>query len=110
MKHIFYIIVLSLLIIIFGIAIKRHHYHQQPDSCLSMRKQILSHMPKKPDVYIPQCTIFGNYMSQQCNQNTGECWCVTKMGQEIPNTRTPRGAQPIQCPLNWFYRYYRQLQ
>lgn len=110
MKHIFYIVILLILIIIFGIVIKRHHYGQQSDSCLSLRKAMLAQTPKPENAYIPQCTIFGNYISQQCNQNTEECWCVTRDGKQIAGTQTPRGQQPAACPLNWFYRYYRQLQ
>jgi hypothetical protein len=110
MKHIFYIIILLVLIVIFGIIIKRHHYDQQTDSCLNARKAMLAQTPKPANVYIPQCTIFGNYISQQCNQNTGECWCVTPNGKEIVGTKTSQGQQPAACPLNWFYRYYRQLQ
>lgn len=110
MKHIFYIIILLILIIIFGIVIKRHHYREQAGSCLSVRKAVLAQTPKQENAYIPQCTIFGNYISQQCNQSTGECWCVTREGQKIDGTQTSQGQQPAACPINWFYRYYRQLQ
>ncbi len=110
MKHIFYIIVLLILIVIFGIMIKRHHYGEQSDSCLSVRKALLAQTPKSENTYIPQCTIFGNYISQQCNQNTGECFCVTHEGKPVVGTQTSGNQQPASCPLSWFYRYYRQLQ
>lgn len=110
MKHIFYIIILLILIVIFGVVIKRHHYGADANSCLSVRKNTLAQTPKSENAYIPQCTIFGNYIPQQCNQNTGECWCVTTDGKPIAGTQTTTGQQPAACPINWFYRYYRQLQ
>ena len=101
MKHIVYILILLLLIIIFGIMIKRHHYAEQPNSCLNVRKTGNT---------LPQCTIFGGYLKQQCNKSTGECWCVTPEGQEIAGTKTQNGLQPEACPMGWFDRFYQQLQ
>ncbi|XP_029141925.1 thyroglobulin-like, partial [Protobothrops mucrosquamatus] len=46
------------------------------------------------DVFVPDCTIDGNYKEIQCNR--GECWCVDLRGKEIPRSRV-RGTNP-RCP------------
>ncbi|XP_076019414.1 uncharacterized protein LOC143010762 isoform X2 [Genypterus blacodes] len=49
-------------------------------------------------VYMPQCDVFGNFLSQQCWASTGYCWCVNVVtGLEVPHTRTPPGTVPLRC-------------
>lgn len=109
MKHIFYILILIILVIVFGIAVKRHHYGQQTTSCLSVRKVLLAQTPKTTD-FVPQCTIFGNYILQQCNPDTRQCWCVTQEGKKIAGTDTEARKASAACPISWFDRFYRDLQ
>ncbi|AKQ33711.1 thyroglobulin type-1 repeat-containing protein [Candidatus Coxiella mudrowiae] len=110
MRTIFYILILVILVFAFSVFIKRHDYTRKEDSCLHVRKTLLSKTPKPADIYIPQCTLFGDYISKQCNQSTSECWCVTLRGKEILNSRTPLGKTPDQCRLNWVYELYRRMQ
>ena len=37
--------------------------------------------------FVPTCRADGSYAPVQCHGSTGFCWCVTKDGKEIPNTR-----------------------
>ena len=37
--------------------------------------------------FIPKCRADGSYDPMQCHGSTGFCWCVTKDGKEIPNTK-----------------------
>lgn len=51
---------------------------------------------------MPQCDQTGLYLSEQCHYSAGLCWCVTELGEEIPNTRvtadvTVRGRR--ECDL-----------
>ncbi|KAM9820898.1 LOW QUALITY PROTEIN: nidogen-2 [Neosynchiropus ocellatus] len=48
-------------------------------------------------VYVPQCDSDGRYRSRQCHGSTGECWCVTREGQERAGTRTSPDATPVDC-------------
>lgn len=36
---------------------------------------------------VPVCTSTGGYRPEQCNDASGECWCVDHLGNEIPGTR-----------------------
>ena len=51
--------------------------------------------------FIPKCRTDGSYAPVQCHGSTGFCWCVTKDGKEIANTRI-RG-QP-KCEFNIFLK------
>ena len=37
--------------------------------------------------FIPKCRADGSYAPMQCHGSTGFCWCVTKDGKEIRNTK-----------------------
>ena len=37
--------------------------------------------------FIPKCRADGSYAPMQCYGSTGFCWCVTKDGKEIPDTK-----------------------
>lgn len=48
--------------------------------------------------YIPQCDSSGTYTPEQCQSSTGNCWCVSEYGQEIPGTRiSPGGTRRTNC-------------
>ncbi|XP_049423663.1 galactose-specific lectin nattectin-like [Epinephelus fuscoguttatus] len=56
--------------------------------------------------FIPQCDAHGNFLPQQCSDSTGNCWCVNIItGEEIPNTRTPLGAVPVNCDREFYCPY-----
>ena len=110
MKSFIYILILLILIFAFSTLIKRHDHFRQENSCLHIRKTLLAKMLKPKNTYIPQCTLYGHYIPKQCNQSTGECWCVTIEGKEIPGTRTSLGKTLKLCKLNWFYELYRRMQ
>ncbi|KAJ7356065.1 hypothetical protein OS493_026988 [Desmophyllum pertusum] len=37
--------------------------------------------------FVPTCSADGSYAPMQCHGSTGFCWCVTKDGQEIAETK-----------------------
>ncbi|XP_078132722.1 equistatin-like [Sander vitreus] len=62
--------------------------------CQEQRKN----SPRVPGHFVPKCDANGNFLPQQCSGSTGYCWCVNVItGVEIPDTRTPPGATPVQC-------------
>ena len=45
--------------------------------------------------YVPNCdAVTGYFLPKQCLVNTKECWCVTKLGKKVKNTKN---AQNILC-------------
>jgi len=38
--------------------------------------------------FLPSCKLNGDYEEVQCHGSTGFCWCVDKLGNELPGTRT----------------------
>ncbi|XP_006027958.1 testican-2 [Alligator sinensis] len=51
------------------------------------RIQIQEAAKKKPGVFIPSCDEDGYYRKMQCDQSSGECWCVDQLGMELTGTR-----------------------
>ncbi|XP_078349655.1 thyroglobulin-like isoform X1 [Oculina patagonica] len=43
--------------------------------------------PQLLGLFTPNCRADGSYAPMQCHHSTGFCWCVTKDGKEIPNTK-----------------------
>lgn len=43
--------------------------------------------PPRVGAFIPQCKENGEFEEKQCWGSTGYCWCVDKIGQEIPGTK-----------------------
>lgn len=82
MRTIFYILILVIPVFAFSVFIKRHDYTCKEDSCLHVRKTLLSKTPKPADIYIPQCTLFGDYISKQFNQSTGGGMLVCYFARE----------------------------
>ena len=37
--------------------------------------------------WLPACDKTGGYTPLQCDQSSGSCWCVDRLGREIPRTR-----------------------
>lgn len=52
------------------------------------RIQIQEAAKKKPGVFIPSCDEDGYYRKMQCDQSSGDCWCVDQLGLELTGTRT----------------------
>jgi len=50
-----------------------------------------------PGSYVPQCDEDGEYKPVQFHSGTGESWCVTRDGTEIPYTRSPPDEAPPVC-------------
>lgn len=48
-------------------------------------------------VFVPRCKSDGRYEEVQCQESSGECWCVDQNGKEILRTRT---TQPVKCPVS----------
>ncbi|KAG9345001.1 hypothetical protein JZ751_009541, partial [Albula glossodonta] len=75
---------------------------QCPSWCQMLKDQVIK---RKAGIgYEPQCQADGQGFSpMQCDQ--GDCWCVSRNGEELSGTRTPRstGQTPAcnspQCPL-----------
>ena len=53
--------------------------------------------PELIGAYVPQCRDDGYYKGMQCHGSTGYCWCVTKYGEEIPNTKVGPGPNNLTC-------------
>lgn len=51
------------------------------------RIQIQEAAKKKPGVFIPSCDEDGYYRKMQCDQGSGDCWCVDQLGLELTGTR-----------------------
>jgi hypothetical protein len=46
--------------------------------------------------YVPNCDArTGYFLPKQCLVDKKECWCVSKLGKEIKNTRS---TETISCP------------
>ncbi|KAI0227868.1 Thyroglobulin [Lamellibrachia satsuma] len=58
---------------------------------------LLNVTPGLIGTYVPQCTADGNYKGKQCHASTGYCWCMTRWGKEIPNTKTRPGQGTLEC-------------
>ncbi|PNJ40664.1 testican-2 isoform X3 [Pongo abelii] len=52
------------------------------------RVQIQEAAKKKPGIFIPSCDEDGYYRKMQCDQSSGDCWCVDQLGLELTGTRT----------------------
>lgn len=39
-------------------------------------------------IFIPSCDEDGYYRKMQCDQSSGDCWCVDQLGLELTGTRT----------------------
>ncbi|XP_055969408.1 testican-2 [Sorex fumeus] len=51
------------------------------------RIQIQEAAKKKPGVFIPSCDEDGYYRKMQCDQSSGDCWCVDQQGLELSGSR-----------------------
>ncbi|XP_063733649.1 nidogen-2 isoform X2 [Eleginops maclovinus] len=68
--------------------------------CEQHRDSVQTHSPEGYPllgVFVPQCDLSGQYISQQCHDSTGYCWCVDGRGQEKEGTRTSHDAQRVDC-------------
>lgn len=51
------------------------------------RIQIQEAAKKKPGLFIPSCDEDGYYRKTQCDQSSGDCWCVDQLGLELSGSR-----------------------
>ena len=58
--------------------------------CKKHKDEQAAKLPGPPFVgaFIPSCKLNGDYEEVQCHGSTGYCWCVDKVGNELPGTRT----------------------
>lgn len=63
-------------------------WREKPPCLVELEKiQIQEAAKKKPGVFIPSCDEDGYYRKMQCDQSSGECWCVDQLGVELTGTR-----------------------
>ncbi|KAG9485130.1 hypothetical protein GDO78_008303 [Eleutherodactylus coqui] len=63
-------------------------WREKPPCLAELEKvQIQEAAKKKPGVFIPSCDEDGYYRKMQCDQASGECWCVDQHGSELTGTR-----------------------
>ncbi|EDO40364.1 predicted protein, partial [Nematostella vectensis] len=62
--------------------------------CQSQVKQALE-TPSGKGRFVPRCKADGQFEEVQCNEWTGQCWCVDNSGIEIQGTRT---KDFVSCP------------
>lgn len=51
------------------------------------------------NTWVPACDKAGSYIPGQCNQAIGSCWCVDRLGREIPRTREVYSKGRPRCDL-----------
>lgn len=56
----------------------------QDSHCLQMLQQANS--KNIPGSFVPRCTFDGHFSPLQCHGGTGECWCSTRDGLQIPGS------------------------
>ncbi|XP_076981114.1 testican-2 isoform X2 [Tamandua tetradactyla] len=62
-------------------AAKKKPGHASPGPAVTL----LDHVPS--GVFIPSCDEDGYYRKMQCDQSSGDCWCVDQLGLELTGTR-----------------------
>ena len=62
---------------------------------LTRCEQLRAAMSNYEGAYQPQCDENGEFAPMQCNDATGECWCVRPNGQDIPGTITREPHRPV---------------
>ena len=55
--------------------------------CLVVGKTKCQEDADAGNAWVPSCDEDGGYTPGQCDQATGSCWCVDRLGREIPRTR-----------------------
>ena len=110
MRQVIIVILLIFLIFGFSVMLKRNHGMRKEGSCLYVRGQMLKQPIKSQGEYIPQCTLYGHYFQQQCDDSSSTCWCVDKLGAKIDGTDQAIGQQPQACRLSWLSSLYRRMQ
>jgi len=105
------IVALFTLFLVLGLSVtlKRVKVAKDEESCLSTRSFALKLEPKPKNLFIPQCTLAGNYLKQQCDSENNICWCVDNTGKSITGTMV-LGARPTACRMSWIERWYQRLQ
>lgn len=49
------------------------------------------------------CDKYGGYIPGQCDQATDSCWCVDRLGREIPRTRVGYSKGKPKCDVTGTY-------
>lgn len=57
--------------------------------------------PSHSGIFIPSCDEDGYYRKMQCDQSSGDCWCVDQLGLELTGTRTHGSPD---CGMGWAAR------
>lgn len=64
-------------------------WREKPPCLMELERiQIQEAAKKKSGVFIPSCDEDGYYRKMQCDQSSGDCWCVDQLGLELTGTRT----------------------
>lgn len=69
-----------------------------PTKCLKEQQLANSGQNGNGKTFIPSCNPAGEYERMQCDSSAGECWCVNKMGEEVPGTRIRGNKQYCDAP------------
>ena len=56
------------------------------------------------NTWVPACDKAGSYIPGQCNPAIGSCWCVDKLGREIPRTRDVDSKGRPKCDATGSYK------
>lgn len=70
--------------------------------CLRQLKE--SQKNKKFGAFVPRCADNGDYLPEQCQGDTGFCYCATKDGKEIQGTRRKAPESPICAYVGMFIK------
>ena len=72
--------------------------HEELTPCQQHRNSVLSEEELDGHIrYVPECTESGDYNQIQCYGDTGHCWCVNEVGEEIDGTRKQPGQGLPEC-------------
>ncbi|XP_062311034.1 thyroglobulin-like isoform X5 [Osmerus eperlanus] len=66
----------------------------RPQTRCELWRASVSHLP---GAYVPQCDSQGQFLPTQCQESTGQCWCVTPAGEVVSGTLTPQGQPRPNC-------------
>jgi hypothetical protein len=72
------------------------HCASGPTACIDRQQKDISAC-KQTGCFITQCTVVGEFISKQCNDSTGDCWCVNKDGESLHSAVPLVHAAALDC-------------
>ena len=67
-----------------------------PTACINKQQNDISAC-RQTGCFITQCDILGEFVSKQCKDSTGDCWCVDKDGVSLHSSVPLMRADALDC-------------